>query len=246
MSLASVVSSGGIAQPAFANAASSASASSTLFAQRSSLISLCALSSSAFRRSKAIAVLMSLSTIAAIPKRNSHRADSASRYAIPMRSFLVLGLGTFDPSSFVKKGGARSSGGASLSLSAPNSASMRWRLSIFLIFFFSSDSIFLTRSSALSRSARDLSALVLASAASSRAFAASACASAQSDSALACASKAAAFSFKACSFSFRASLIFFLNSSLCLSASRCFFLASSMRLTCSATICFAFSSSPSS
>mmetsp|Transcript_100510 Transcript_100510/g.313265 ORF Transcript_100510/g.313265 Transcript_100510/m.313265 type:complete len:205 (-) Transcript_100510:742-1356(-) len=164
---------------------------------------------------------------------------------MPMRSFRVRGRGALVPSSLTKKAGGRSSGGASLSLSAPSSASMRCMLRIFFVFLRTSSSAFRCAFSALIRISSETSARLLASAASPRASSASASAMSARFSAASFCSSASSRSRRARSASARASRVSRFASRIWRSASRACSLASSKRRTCSLISSLAFSSSPS-
>mmetsp|Transcript_69725 Transcript_69725/g.151713 ORF Transcript_69725/g.151713 Transcript_69725/m.151713 type:complete len:230 (+) Transcript_69725:384-1073(+) len=161
-------------------------------------------------------------------------------------SLRVRGRGCREPSSLAKKAGTRSSGGASLSLSAPSSARIRWRFSTFLVFFRASTTACNFSSSAAQRAESEASAWAFAAASARRASAASATAATRAASAMSLNLNASSFSARACSASAADLLASLAEASRCRSASRCLPRASSMRRTCSATISFAFSSSPSS
>mmetsp|Transcript_65026 Transcript_65026/g.169162 ORF Transcript_65026/g.169162 Transcript_65026/m.169162 type:complete len:376 (+) Transcript_65026:352-1479(+) len=225
-------------------AVSSDSSMRTLFAHRTSCTSLWDTSSCSFSLLMVSALPRSLSIMDAMPRRSSKRAVSASLFAMFTRSFFVLGRGSLAPSLFRKKAGSRSSGGASLSLSAPSSASWDCRYSIFFCFLRTISSVFLSCSwvAASSWSVRSFSALSMAACF----LMASASASARSARAIASARRSLVlFS----SFSKSSDLAFHSRISLavsftCFSSSMAFFFASSRRRTCSAISSFAFSSSP--
>mmetsp|Transcript_27163 Transcript_27163/g.68966 ORF Transcript_27163/g.68966 Transcript_27163/m.68966 type:complete len:368 (+) Transcript_27163:526-1629(+) len=164
---------------------------------------------------------------------------------MPMRSLRVRGRGTLEPSSFTKKAGGRSSGGASLSLSAPSSAIMRCRFAIFFSFFFTWSSAARISLSAFARAMSAAAWPSRALASPARASAASASAASARPIAFASASRASSRSLRACSASALAWYASFCACFMALSASRAWRRASSMRRTCSATSSFACSSSPS-
>mmetsp|Transcript_63424 Transcript_63424/g.182015 ORF Transcript_63424/g.182015 Transcript_63424/m.182015 type:complete len:240 (+) Transcript_63424:681-1400(+) len=159
-------------------------------------------------------------------------------------SFQVRSLGFLLPSSFTKKAGGRSSGGASLSLSAPSSCIMRCKFLIFLFFLRMSSSSSRCACSALTMASLYSSARSFASAASARAAAASASAKARSLFASSLSVSALSRMMRILSRSSRAVRASFWASLIARSDSFAFRFSSSKRRTCSATNSFAFSSSP--